>query len=195
MKLTKAFYERKNVVTIAKELLGKQLVTKVDGKTTAGIIVETEAYSWKERGCHAFGGKKTNRNESMFAEGGCSYVYLCYGMYNLFNVVTNIQGKAEAVLVRAIEPRVGLELMRERRKSKQDQQLTSGPGKLTKALGITRKHNGTSLQDDDIWIEIGEKIERKQIITAKRIGIDYAGEDADLPWRFYLRDNVWVSKK
>lgn len=195
MKLTKSFYERSNVVSIAKELLGKQLVSKVDGKISAGIIVETEAYSWKERGCHAFGGKKTNRNEVMFEEGGCSYVYLCYGMYNLFNVVTNTRDKAEAVLIRAIEPRIGIEWMRERRKSKHDRQLTSGPGKLTQALNITRKHNGTSLQDDDIWIETGDKIERKQIITAKRIGIDYAGEDADLPWRFYLRDNVWVSKK
>lgn len=195
MKLTKSFYERSNVVTIAKELLGKQLVTKVDGKISAGIIVETEAYSWKERGCHAFGGKKTNRNEVMFAAGGCGYVYLCYGLYNLFNVVTNTKDKAEAVLIRAIEPRVGIELMRERRKGMHDRQLASGPGKLTNALGITRKHNGTWLHDDDLWIETGDKIERKQIITAKRIGIDYAGEDADLPWRFYLRDNVWVSKK
>lgn len=195
MKLTKTFYERSNVVTIAKELLGKQLVSKVDGKISAGIIVETEAYSWKERGCHAFGGKKTPRNEVMFAAGGCGYVYLCYGMYNLFNVVTNTKDKAEAVLIRAIEPRIGIELMRERRKSKHDRHLTSGPGKLTQALSITRKHNGTWLQDDDLWIEVGDTVERKQIVTAKRIGIDYAGEDADLPWRFYLRDNVWVSKK
>lgn len=195
MKLTKTFYERSNVVTIAKELLGKQLVSKVDGKISAGIIVETEAYSWKERGCHAFGGKKTPRNEVMFAAGGCGYVYLCYGMYNLFNVVTNTKDKAEAVLIRSIEPRVGIEWMRERRKTKHDRHLTSGPGKLTQALDITRKQNGIGLQGDDLWIEVGDTIQRKQIVTAKRIGIDYAGEDADLPWRFYLRDNVWVSKK
>jgi DNA-3-methyladenine glycosylase len=195
MKLTKAFYERNNVVQVAKELLGKQIVSKVDGKISAGIIVETEAYSWKEKGCHAYGGKRTTRNAVMFEEGGCSYVYLCYGMYNLLNVVTNTIDKAEAVLVRALEPRVGVELMRERRKCKHDNQLTSGPGKLTQALGITRKHNGLWLQDNDLWIEEGEKINNKQIQAAKRIGIDYAGEDADLPWRFYLRDNIWVSKK
>lgn len=195
MKLTNGFYQRKNVVTIAKELLGKQLVSKVDGVVTAGIIVETEAYSWKERGCHAYESRKTARNATMFEAGGCCYVYLCYGMYNLLNVVTNVEGRAEAVLIRAIEPTRGIEIMRDRRMVKNDKQLTSGPGKLTMALGITRKQNGLWLQDDEVWIEEGLKVEKKQQITAKRIGIDYAGEDADLPWRFYLRDNVWVSKK
>lgn len=195
MKLTIGFYQRKNVVTIAKELLGKQLVSKVNGTVTAGIIVETEAYSWKERGCHAYGGKKTLRNATMFEEGGCCYVYLCYGMYNLFNIVTNKENKAEAVLIRALEPTVGIEVMRDRRKVKNDKQLTSGPGKLTMALGITRKQNGIWLQDDEVWIEDGPKVSSKEYSIDKRIGIDYAGEDADLPWRFYLRDNVWVSKK
>lgn len=195
MKLTEAFYQRSNVVTIAKELLGKQLVSRVEGRVTAGIIVETEAYSWKERGCHAYGAKKTARNSTMFEKGGCCYVYLCYGMYNLFNVVTNVEEKAEAVLIRALEPSLGIEIMRERRQVKNDQQLTSGPGKLTEALGITRKHNGQWLQDDEVWIEEKNLVSSKQRITAKRIGIDYAGEDADLPWRFYLRDTIWVSKK
>lgn len=195
MKLTEAFYQRSNVVTIAKELLGKQLVSRVEGRVTAGIIVETEAYSWKERGCHAYGAKKTLRNSTMFEKGGCCYVYLCYGMYNLFNVVTNVEEKAEAVLIRALEPSLGIEIMRERRQVKHDQQLTSGPGKLTEALGITRKHNGQWLQDDEVWIEEKNLVSSKQRIAAKRIGIDYAGEDADLPWRFYLRDTIWVSKK
>lgn len=195
MKLTIGFYQRKNVVTIAKELLGKQLVSKVDGMLTGGIIVETEAYSWKERGCHAYEGKMTARNATMFDAGGCCYVYLCYGMYNLLNVVTNVQNKAEAVLIRAIEPTLGIEAMRDRRKVKNDKQLTSGPGKLTMALGITRKQNGTWLQENEVWIEEGLRVKSKQCVTDKRIGIDYAGEDADLPWRFYLRDNVWVSKK
>lgn len=193
--LSEAFYQRSNVVTIAKELLGKQLFTNVNGIVTSGIIVETEAYSWKERGCHAYGGKKTERNAIMFDKGGFSYVYLCYGMYNLFNVVTNVEGKAEAVLVRALQPAQGIEHMRERRKVKHDKQLTSGPGKLTQALGITRNHTGKWLQDNELWIEDGELVKKNNVILAKRIGIDYAGKDADLLWRFYLRDNLWVSKK
>lgn len=195
MKLTSAFYQRKNVVTIAKELLGKQLVSKVDGLLTGGIIVETEAYSYKERGCHAYEGKITARNATMFQAGGCAYVYLCYGMYNLLNVVTNVEGKAEAVLIRAIEPTIGINTMRERRKVKSDKQLSSGPGKLSMALGISRKQNGIWLQDKEVWIEEGLPVNSKQCIRDKRIGIDYAGEDADLLWRFYLKDNGWVSKK
>lgn len=195
MKLAEAFYQRKNVVVIARELLGKQLFTNVNNIVTSGLIVETEAYSWKEKGCHAYEGKKTPRNAVMFEKGGYSYVYLCYGMYNLFNVVTNVEGKAEAVLIRAIEPMQGIDHMRERRKGAKDLQLTSGPGKLTQALGITRNHTGKWLKDDELWIEEGKPVRRTSIVTDKRIGIDYAGEDADLLWRFYLRDNIWVSKK
>jgi DNA-3-methyladenine glycosylase len=195
MKLTKEFYQRGNVVTIARELIGKQLFTRVNGMVTAGMIVETEAYSWKEKGCHAYGARITPRNEIMFANGGHAYVYLCYGMYNLFNIVTNTEGKADAVLIRALEPIIGVETMRERRAVKKDQQLTSGPGKLTKALGIARNHNGTWLQDDEVWVEEGRDVKKSEITSAKRIGIDYAEEDADLLWRFYLRENLWVSKK
>jgi len=194
MKLTKEFYQRKNVVTIARELLGKQLFTRIHGMVTGGVIVETEAYSWIERGCHAYGGKKTRRNEIMFDAGGHAYVYLCYGMYHLVNVVTNVVGKADAVLIRALEPASGVEAMRERRNVRKDLQLTSGPGKLTKALGITRNHNGLWLADDEVWIEEGRGVRKNEIAAVKRIGIDYAGEDADLPWRFYLRGNLWVSK-
>ncbi len=195
MKLTKEFYQRSNVVTIARELIGKQLFTRINKTVTAGVIVETEAYSWKEKGCHAYGSKMTSRNKIMFADGGYSYVYLCYGMYNLFNVVTNTEGKADAVLIRALEPTIGIETMRVRRRVKKDQQLTSGPGKLTKALGIARNHNGISLQDDEVWIEEDKHIRKNDIVSAKRIGIDYAEEDADLLWRFYLRENLWVSRK
>lgn len=194
MKLTKEFYQRSNVVTIARELIGKKLFSRVNKLVTAGIIVETEAYSWKEKGCHAYGQKKTLRNEVMFSTGGYVYVYLCYGMYHLFNVVTNVSGKAEAVLIRAVEPVAGIDSMHERRKVKNDFQLTSGPGKLTKAMGITRNHNGKWLEDDEVWIEEGRIVKKNEIVSAKRIGIDYAGEDADLPWRFYLRGNLWVSK-
>ena len=197
MVLTESYYQRSDVVKIARELLGKVLFTKVDGLITGGIIVETEAYSWKERGCHAFGAKKTNRNEIMFAKGGFAYVYLCYGMYNLFNVVTNREGVADAVLIRALEPLEGVDIMALRRgKLKQVTQLTSGPGKLTKAMGIDRKLNGKFLLDDEVWLEDrGIRITPRSIDASPRIGIDYAGDDALLPWRFTVKGNKWISKK
>ena len=195
MKLNKSFYERPDVVLIARQLVGKQLVSKIDGVITSGLIVETEAYSWKEKGCHAFDNKRTARTEVMFAAGGVAYVYLCYGMYNLFNIVTNKRDKAEAVLIRALQPLEGIEHMRIRRGKVKDNQLSSGPGKLTQALGISRKHNGIHLHDEHIWIEEGIKVKPTAIVASTRIGIDYAGEDANLPWRFYLRDNIWISKK
>jgi len=195
MKLEPSFYRRKNVVSVAKSLIGKLLVTTIEGSQTSGIIVETEAYSWRERGCHAYGGRKTARNEVMFEEGGRAYVYLCYGVHNLFNVVTNQRGVADAVLVRAIEPVTGLENMYRRRGQVSLYQLTSGPGKLTRALGIDRLYNGKVLYDDDVWIEdIGMKINSKHIEAGKRIGIDYAGDDANLPWRFMMKGNRWISR-
>ncbi len=196
MKLMPEFYMQGNVVMIAKSLLGKVLVTTIDDKRTAGVIVETEAYSWKERGCHAYNGKMTARNEVMFEEGGRAYVYLCYGIHNLFNVVTNKKNIAEAVLIRAIEPVVGLKIMHKRRGAlKNEFQLTSGPGKLSGAMGIDRSLNGKLLWNNEIWIEDnGVKISRSNIVASPRIGIHYAGQDALLPWRFTVRDNKWVSK-
>jgi DNA-3-methyladenine glycosylase len=196
MKLNGDFYQRPNVVKIARDLLGKVLFTRIDGVITGGAIVETEAYSWKERGCHAYGSRKTPRNAVMFREGGYAYVYLCYGIHHLFNVVTNRQGTPEAVLVRALEPLHGLDYMEMRRSISQNNfHLTSGPGKLTKALGIGRSFNGKSLLDDEIWIEdAGLKLAGKNIEASERIGIDYAGEDARLPWRFSVKGNVWVSR-
>lgn len=195
MKLEPSFYYRKNVTTVARDLLGKVLITSVEGKISSGIIVETEAYSWKERGCHAYNGRKTLRNEVMFDAGGKAYVYLCYGMHHLFNVVTNREGIAEAVLVRAVEPLEGIELMMKRRRDVPVHQLTSGPGKLTRALGIDRSWNGKVLWNDEVWIEdIGKKVSARQLDISKRIGIDYAGEDANLLWRFSIRDNKWVSR-
>jgi DNA-3-methyladenine glycosylase len=196
MKLSESFYQQKNVVKIARELLGKGLFTAIDGVVTGGIIVETEAYSWKERGCHAFGAKKTARNSIMFEKGGYSYVYLCYGMHHLVNVVTNVEGVADAVLIRALEPIAGVPEMKLRRgKLVNDFHLTSGPGKLTKALGIDRKFNGKSLLNDEIWVEdLGNKIAGKNIEASPRIGIDYAGDDALLPWRFTIRENKWISR-
>ena len=195
MKLPESFYQRTDVVKIARELLGKSLFTRVNGVLTSGMIVETEAYSWKERGCHAYNARKTKRNEVMFKEGGHAYVYLCYGMHHLFNIVTNVEGVAEAVLVRALEPVEGIDIMKKRRgPSSAQMHLTSGPGKLTKSLGIDRTWIGKLLISSDIWIEEMGPVSKSMIETTKRIGIDYAGEDARLPWRFLIKGNPWVSK-
>lgn len=195
IKLKEDFYEGKNVVKIARNLLGKGLFTKIDGIVTGGIIVETEAYSWKERGCHAYGARKTPRNAIMFEKGGHTYVYLCYGIHYLFNVVTNVEGIADAVLIRAIEPLEGIAEMKLRRGSLRNPFfLTSGPGKLSKALGINRALNGKYLLNSEVWIaDLGKRIAKKDIEAGPRIGIDYAGEDAELPWRFTLKNNPWVS--
>ncbi len=194
MILSKSFFQRKNVIQISKELLGKTVSTVCNGQITSGIIVETEAYSFRERGCHAYLNRMTERNRVMFEEGGVAYVYLCYGIHNLFNIVTNKKDKAEAVLIRSLQPIEGEELMKARMQTTSIKRITSGPGKLTKALGIDRTHNGKNLMNSDLWIESGIKVAKNEIVSAKRIGIDYAGEDAKLPWRFYLKDNVWVSK-
>jgi DNA-3-methyladenine glycosylase len=196
MKLQDSFYRRTNVVKIARELLGKVLFTNVNGIITAGMIVETEAYSWKEKGCHAYGAKKTNRNAVMFERGGHTYVYLCYGMHYLFNIVTNETDIPEAVLIRAVQPVQGInEMIIRRGKLKNEFHLTSGPGKLTKALGIDRKLNGKFLMGDEVWVEdAGRRISSRDILEGPRIGIDYAGDDARLPWRFTLSGNDWLSK-
>jgi DNA-3-methyladenine glycosylase len=196
MKLDRAFYQRDNVVQIARELLGKVLVTVSNGQLTSGMIVETEAYSWKERGCHAYQNRKTGRNAVMFLPGGITYVYLCYGMHNMVNVVTNRENVAEAVLIRALEPLDGIDVMRQRRKMNGESlsSLASGPGKLTRAMGIDRNFNGKPLTGEEIWIEEGEKISSRKVVASTRIGIAYAGEDAKLPWRFYIRGHACVSK-
>ena len=194
MKVEEAFYQRSDVVLIARELLGKSLNVRAGDTILSGIIVETEAYSFTEKACHAYNNKRTARTETLFAQGGTSYVYLCYGIHRLFNVVTNVKGVAEAVLIRALEPEKNIHIMRDRRMVTRDTQLTSGPGKLSAALGIEMSHNNRSLLDDDIWIEHGvREIEDSDIAAATRIGVDYAGEDALLPWRFYLRQNAYIS--
>jgi DNA-3-methyladenine glycosylase len=196
MKLPSDFYERKDVVKVARDLLGKGLFTNINGVTTGGVIVETEAYSWKERGCHAFGAKKTQRNAIMFEKGGHAYVYLCYGMHHLFNVVTNKEGVADAVLIRALEPLVGLEEMQLRRGTLSSTfHLTSGPGKLTRALGIDRTFNAKFLLNSEVWLEdLGHKYAKDTIHASERIGIEYAGDDARLPWRFTIKGNKWISR-
>jgi DNA-3-methyladenine glycosylase len=195
MPLPVDFYLRANVTAIARDLLGKALFSRMDGKVAAGLIVETEAYSWKERGCHAWNNRKTDRNAVMFDEGGHAYVYLCYGMHSLFNVVTNREGKADAVLIRALEPVEGVAEMQRRTGTHGTSRITSGPGKLTRALAISRKHNGVPLNSKRVWLEdLGKKIKPGEIQAGPRIGIDYAGEDALLPWRFTIKENKWVSR-
>jgi DNA-3-methyladenine glycosylase len=192
MKLDESFYLHADVVKIAKDLLGKVLFTRIRGKVTSGIIVETEAYSQKEKGSHAFRGM-TERNKVMFKPGGVAYVYLCYGIHHLFNIVTNVDGVADAVLIRALEPLTGEEHMLRRMKTKSPKRISSGPGKLAKAMGIDRSFNGKYLGSDDVWVEdVGRVVDKIKI--SKRIGVDYAGRDALLPWRFTIRDNRWVSK-
>ncbi|MBP8823088.1 MAG: DNA-3-methyladenine glycosylase [Flavobacteriales bacterium] len=185
-KLPRSFYDRADVVRIARELLGMVLATKFHGRTTAGIITETEAYNGAtDRASHAHGGKVTPRNRIMYGGPGHAYVYLCYGIHHLFNVVTNGPGVAHAVLIRAIHPLEGKDLMLRRRKTKL--LSTSGPGMLTQALGIRTRHNGTDLLNGPIWLEDrGYIIPAHAIITGPRIGVDYAGADALLPYRFHF---------
>jgi DNA-3-methyladenine glycosylase len=189
-KLCTDFYVREDVVLIAKELLGKVLYTKMDGRLTAGIITETEAYAGvTDKASHAYNHRRTGRTETMYAQGGVSYVYLCYGIHHLFNVVTNAKDVPHAVLIRAIRPTVGLETILERRKQKAlTAKTTGGPGTLSQGLGIRTSHNGLKLTGNTIWIaDEGIQTTPSQIMTSARIGVDYAGEDALLPYRF-----VWI---
>ena len=195
-KLSKSFYTRDDVTLIARELLGKVLCTNIDGTLTSGIIVETEAYSQTERASHAFGGKRTPRTEVFYNDGGISYVYLCYGIHYLYNVITNRAHMADAVLIRAIEPLDGIETMLQRRgMDKIAHRIAAGPGSVSKAMGIDKTHNGLDLTDREIWIEDrGISYKKSQIIASPRVGVDYAGEDAKLPWRYRVKDNPWTSK-
>lgn len=197
-KLEADFYRRKNVLQVAKDLLGKILVTRFEGVLTSGRIVEVEGYNGiADRASHAYGGRRTARNEVMYADGGLAYVYLCYGIHHLFNVVTNIQGTPHAVLIRAAEPVQGIATMLLRTgKAKADHSLTKGPGNVSKALGIFTHHSRLSLSSSQLYIaDDGCRYPAKQIIASPRIGVDYAGEDALLPYRFYIKDSVYVSGK
>jgi DNA-3-methyladenine glycosylase len=185
-KIGREFYLRNDVVKVARELLGKVLFTQIDGRTTAGIITETEAYAgWQDKASHAYGGRRTTRNEPMYGIGGHSYVYLCYGIHHLFNVVTNEPDIPHAVLVRGVHPYIGKDVMIERRAPARP--TTTGPGTLTQALGIRTAHTGTDLCGDMIWLEDHDiQVPAKTIVTGPRIGVDYAQEDASLPYRFLV---------
>ena len=186
-KLPRSYYMDPDVVAVAHDLLGRVLVTKFDGILTAGIICETEAYAGAgDRASHAHAGRRTQRNEMMFAKGGTAYVYLCYGIHHLFNVVTNSADIPHAVLIRAIHPVDGLDVMRARRGSGA-RLSTRGPGTLTQALGIRTMHNGTDLLSETLYIEDRSiHVPSGIVITGPRIGVDYAGADALLPYRFHF---------
>jgi DNA-3-methyladenine glycosylase len=195
-KLDHSFYNRKNVVQIAKELLGKILVTQFDGVRSSGRIVETEAYNGVEdRASHAFGGRRTARSEHIYGGAGTVYVYICYGMHHLFNVITNEKDIPHAVLIRALEPIEGVEYMLKRTgKLLSDYTLTKGPGNLALAMGMSKKHTGGDLFSEEIFIEDdGLRYKRDQIVTTKRIGVESAREDADLLYRFIVKGNPYVS--
>ncbi|HEY1032965.1 MAG TPA: DNA-3-methyladenine glycosylase [Flavipsychrobacter sp.] len=197
MILPESFYTRKDVVKIAQELLGKVLVTNIDGIYTSGMIVETEAYAGAaDKASHAHGNRRTKRTEIMFWQGGMAYVYLCYGIHHLFNVVTNVRDVPHAVLIRAVEPLEGIEHMLERRgKEKLTPSLTAGPGAMSMALGIHTSQTGKSLLSNEIYIEDrGFRIPSEDIVTSTRVGVAYAQDDAYLPYRFSIRGNKYVSK-
>ncbi len=197
--LPKEFYLRQDVLQIARDLLGKKLVSRIDGIRTAGIITEVEAYSTPDdKACHAYGNRRTPRTEVMFRSGGCAYIYLCYGIHHLFNVVTGPQNMAQAVLIRAIEPVEGLQTMLNRRGQKKiSPQLTTGPGVLSAALGLHKNLSGESLlsKKGKIWIENSPlHIKKEDIACSPRIGVAYAEECAKWPWRFYLKNSKWTKK-
>ncbi|HEU4606562.1 MAG TPA: DNA-3-methyladenine glycosylase, partial [Chitinophagaceae bacterium] len=189
-KLSLSFYKRADVQLIARELLGKLLVSRFNNIYTVGRIIETEAYAGEtDRASHAYAGRRTARTEVMYGSPGKAYVYLCYGIHHLFNVVTNMEGIPHAVLVRAIEPVEGIPAMLNRTgKSHAGQGPGRGPGNCSKALGITTLHSGVDLTGDTLFIA-RDKISDQplDIGTSPRIGVDYAGEDALLPWRFFVR--------
>lgn len=203
MKLNREFYNRPTL-NVAKELLGKNLVHYINGNRLVGKIVEVEAYIGAiDKAAHSYNNKITDRTKVMFGPAGYAYVYLIYGMYNCMNVVTQEEGEAAAVLIRAIEPIEGTDIMANNRykmsiaelTKKQLINLTNGPGKLCMAMGISRDNNNMDLCSNILWVEEPDVSERFEITTTTRVNIDYAEEAIDFPWRFYIKDNIFVSKK
>jgi DNA-3-methyladenine glycosylase len=195
-KLSRKFYLREDTIAVARDLLGKLLVLPDEkGQRVSGMIVETEAYlGIEDRAAHSFGGRRTARNEVTYGVGGHAYVFFVYGMYHQLNVVCGKVNSPHVVLIRAVEPVEGIEVIRARRSAMKDKNLTSGPGKLCIALEITRDINGADLLGDNIWLENYRSFGNEEITVGKRIGIDYAGEDANLPLRFWVKDNIFVSR-
>jgi len=196
-RLPERFFLRTNTVRVASDLLGKLLVVPAaDGSRVSGMIVETEAYlGIEDKAAHSYGGRRTPRNEITYAEGGHVYVFFVYGMYYQLNLVTGPAGQAHVILIRGVEPVEGIEIMRERRGPMPDKNLTSGPGKLAIALGIDRSYNGEHLSGDRIWVEEYRNLKKSEIASGPRVGIDYAEEFIKMPWRFWVSDNSFVSRR
>jgi DNA-3-methyladenine glycosylase len=195
-KLPIQFYKQTDVLLIAKQLIGKIIVTDFNGLITSGRIVETEAYlGITDRASHSYGGKRTARNEHMYAQAGTAYVYICYGMHHLFNVVSNAKNIPDAILIRAVEPLTGIDIMLTRTgKLKPDSSLTKGPGNAAKALGISKNHSGINLLKNEIYIgDDGIAINESSIGISHRIGIENTGDAALKPYRFYIKGNRFVS--
>ncbi|HEX9961498.1 MAG TPA: DNA-3-methyladenine glycosylase [Pyrinomonadaceae bacterium] len=196
-KLPREFYTRDDTLKIARDLLGKILVVPTGtGERVSGMIVETEAYLGAiDKAAHSYGNRRTPRTEMMFAEGGTVYIFFIYGMYFQFNIVAGAVDVPHAILIRAVAPAEGVEIMRERRGQMKDANLTSGPGKLCIAFGIDKTCNGADLLGEKVWLEEGETVSDARIASGKRVGIDYAEEFAEKPWRFWVKDNPFVSRK
>ncbi len=197
-KLSSDFYSQKDVVQVAKDLLGKIIISIIDGQKTSGIIVETEAYiGITDKASHSFAGRRTAKNEHMYSRAGTAYVYICYGMHHLVNVVTNDVGIPDAVLIRAVQPLEGIDIMLKRTgKKKADYTLTKGPGNVGKAMGISKAHSGLSLLGKEIFIIADQHIVQPSFLDigcSKRIGVESAGEAALYPYRFYIKGNKYVS--
>jgi DNA-3-methyladenine glycosylase len=197
MRLPLTFYQQEDVVSVASQLLGKYVYSQIDGKITGGIIVETEAYRGPDdRGSHAYNDKKTARNQMMYQAGGLAYMYICYGIHDMLNIVTGAEGMSHAVLIRALIPQTGLGEMRIRRNIfDEDKRLCQGPGALTKALGLIKLHNGYDLQGDVIWLkDRGLTYNENDIIASPRVGMNFDGPYKTIPWRFYVKGNQFVSR-
>ncbi len=196
-KLPESYYQNQDVVALSRDLIGKYLYSNIDGRLTGGYIVETEAYNGIiDKASHAFGNRLTPRTQTMFMQGGIAYVYLCYGIHEMLNVVTSVEGQPHAILIRAINPTTGLDIMHYRRNmAVLKPTITSGPGSVAKALGVSRKINAISLQSDVLWIEDeGLTFADDEVAAVPRVGVAYAGNDALLPYRFYVKGNKYVSK-
>lgn len=195
--LSPAYYNEGNTVGIAKSLLGKVLIHETPEGLCAGVIVETEAYLGEsDKAAHVYNGRRTKRTETMYGPAGHAYIYLCYGIHSMLNVVTHREGIPQAVLIRALHPWKGIELMRQRRnKKKLDASLTRGPGSLCQAMGIHYSQDNTPLWSTHLKIEDwGLHIAENNILSGTRIGVAYAQEDALRPYRFWIKDNLFVSK-
>ena len=195
-RLSREFFTRRDTLRVARDLLGKLLVVPGDdGRRVSGMIVETEAYLGEiDKAAHSYGGRRTARNEITYAAGGHVYVFFVYGMYYQLNLVTGLADHPHVVLIRAVEPVEGIETMRLRRGMMKDTNLTSGPGKLCVAFGITRDLNGEDLTGERIWVEAYKRIKTNDIASGPRIGIGYAEEFAEMPWRFWVKGNPFVSE-